>query len=89
MRLDIYICLMLTDLTSLFHLMTLHTAFSHTMTAEEIVRVKQLRRREKSKSYSQKYRDVNAKGMLVWPTYAAEQGAEQGQCQALPVAGLG
>ena len=65
------------------------TAFSYTMTAEEIVRVKQLRRREKSKSYSQKYRDVNAKGTLVWPAYAAEQGAEQGQCQALPVAGLG
>lgn len=32
----------------------------------ELVRAKQLRRREKSKMYSQKYRDANGKGSLWW-----------------------
>merc|ERR1712166_1640817 len=36
----------------------------------EIKRIKQLRRREKSKVYSQKYRDANGKGNLVWSNAA-------------------
>ena len=43
------------------------------LTADELIRVKQLRRREKSKSYSQKYRDVNAKSSLIWPCQANGQ----------------